>query len=422
MNPLWIVIAIAGIGLAITVADLALKPTFRRLAVRSISRRRGEAALIVVGAMFGTAIIGAALIVGDSFDGSIRDIARTELGPVDIVASIRPGTDIKRATLELEDRVAHSGIEHVDGILPMVEAPAVLDNGRRGDRQEIDPSACLAEVDFSQARRFGDDDAITGMAEAGATPSDSEVVVSRAIADDLTLRQGDDLTVHLYGQSRVLRVRQVLPTVGVAGYCGALVAPGVLEELWSAGPGATAAAGNSSQGPAGDLLISLDGGVFDTTAYSPAAVRDVRAAVRAAGQPDADVTPVKARRLESAERNGSQLRTIFSGIGGFSVVSGVLLLVNLVIMLAEERKVEFGLLRAVGFKRASCCGASASRGRCTRSSRRSSGPCSASGSARSSSSARRASTPSGTRTSASTCSSTPRRSSCRRRSATRSRS
>ena len=37
---------------------------------------------------------------------------------------------------------------------------------------------------------------------------------------------------------------------------------------------------------------------------------------------------------------------------GFSVISGILLLVNLVIMLAEERKVEFGLLRAVGFKRA----------------------------------------------------------------------
>ena len=220
MNPLWIVIAIAGIGLAITVADLALKPTFRRLAVRSISRRRGEAALIVVGAMFGTAIIGAALIVGDSFDGSIRDIARTELGPVDIVASIRPGTDIKRATLELEDRAADSGIEHVDGILPMVEAPAVLDNGRRGDRQEIDPSACLAEVDFSQARRFGDDDAITGMADAGATPSDSEVVVSRAIADDLTLQQGDDLTVHLYGQSRV-RLR--CPAGAADGRCCGLL-------------------------------------------------------------------------------------------------------------------------------------------------------------------------------------------------------
>ncbi|MFN8052529.1 MAG: FtsX-like permease family protein [Acidimicrobiales bacterium] len=354
MNPVWIVVAVAVVGLAITVADLAFSPTFRRLAVRSISRRRGEAALIVVGAMFGTAIIGAALIVGDSFDGSIRDVARTELGPVDIVASIRPGTDVKARTLRLEDRLAHAGIAHVDGILPMVEAAAVLDNGQRGSGQRIDPTACIAELEFTQARRFGPDDAIGGLADAGSTPADDEIVVSRDTADNLGVSRGDPLTVHLYGATRKFRVRSVLPTVGLVGYCGALVAPGTAETLWNERAGASAASdtAQASSGPTGDLLISLDGAVFDTTRYSSAAVADVRAALKAAGTTDAEVAPVKARRLDNAKRSGSQLRTIFSGIGGFSVVSGVLLLVNLVIMLAEERKVEFGLLRAVGFKRA----------------------------------------------------------------------
>ena len=194
MNPVWIVVGIAVLGLLITAVDLVASPTYRRLAVRSISRRRGEAMLIVVGAMFGTAIIGAALIVGDSFDGSIRDIARTELGPIDVRAQIHPDDDVRREVLQLEDRVAHSGIDHVDGFLPVVDAAAVLDNGRRGDGQRIDPTNCLLEMDFTQARRFGPDP-ISGIEAAGDTPAEGEAVMNRDVADVLGIEAGDDLTV-----------------------------------------------------------------------------------------------------------------------------------------------------------------------------------------------------------------------------------
>src|SRR3954451_24054444 len=102
MILIGIVIGVAVLGVLITAYDLVFSPIYRRLATRSISRRRGEAALIIVGAMFGTAIIGAALIVGDSFDGSIRDVARTELGPVDIIVNAHPAAEIKRETLRLE--------------------------------------------------------------------------------------------------------------------------------------------------------------------------------------------------------------------------------------------------------------------------------------------------------------------------------
>lgn len=354
MNPVWIVVAIAVIGVVVTLADLLFSPTFRRIATRSIARRRGEAALVVVGAMFGTAVIGAALIVGDSFNGSIRDIARTELGPVDVIASDTPTNDAKQLALRFEDRISHSGIDHVDGLLPMVEASAVFDNGRRGPGQRVDPRNCLAEIDFPSARRFGPDP-ITGLERAGATPTGNDAVIGQAVADQLALRRGDTLTVHLYGQSTDLRIRDVLPTVGLAGFCGALIAPGTLERLWEAGPGAAAAGAGSpttARGPSSELLVSLDGGVFDSTTYSDRAERQIRRSLQDAGYDRIEVSPVKQNRIDSAERNGSQLRTIFSGIGGFSVISGVLLLVNLVIMLAEERKVEFGLLRAVGFRRA----------------------------------------------------------------------
>ena len=50
-------------------------------------------------------------------------------------------------------------------------------------------------------------------------------------------------------------------------------------------------------------------------------------------------------------RRGDSIGQLFTGIGMFSVLAGVLLLVNLFVMLAEERKSELGMLRAVGLRR-----------------------------------------------------------------------
>jgi putative ABC transport system permease protein len=55
--------------------------------------------------------------------------------------------------------------------------------------------------------------------------------------------------------------------------------------------------------------------------------------------------------LEAAEQAGNGLGSLFLFIGSFSVIAGVLLLVNIFVMLAEERKSELGMLRAVGMKR-----------------------------------------------------------------------
>ena len=70
-------------ALVLPVADLVRHGSFRRLALRNIGRRKGEALLIVVGCLMGTAIITASFVVGDTFNSSIRDTARTQLGPID---------------------------------------------------------------------------------------------------------------------------------------------------------------------------------------------------------------------------------------------------------------------------------------------------------------------------------------------------
>ena len=343
---------LAAVAVAISLRDALLTPTFRRLALRNVSRRRGEALLVVVGSMFGTAIIVAAFVVGDSFDGSIRDIARTTLGPIDEAVRIRPVTDLSGHLNQLDDRLRHASLPGVDGFLTATTANAVLDNGRSGTRQKIDTSACVAEIDFASARHFGPDAAIAGMTSAGQSPTGNDIVISQETASRLSLSRGDTGTIHLYGATRRLQVRSVLPTVGVAGYCEGMIAAGTLERLFDdSGDALRAGSASAAQPPAGVVFISNEGGVFDSTGPTTEVTNAVKAATDGHGLGEVEVVAAKRDRLKTAEETGSSLRSIFSGIGGFSVISGILLLINLVVMLAEERKSELGILRAVGMKR-----------------------------------------------------------------------
>ena len=68
--------------------------------------------------------------------------------------------------------------------------------------------------------------------------------------------------------------------------------------------------------------------------------------------------------LDRAERSGQSLSRLYTSLGTFAVLAGILLLVNIFFMLADERKSELGMLRAVGLRRRSLVGAFAAEGWC----------------------------------------------------------
>ena len=78
-------ILLVGLGIAVCVVGaLALRNRILvKLAVRSVRRRRGRSALIVVGLMLGTTIIAAALTTGDTMSHTIRTTAVATLGATD---------------------------------------------------------------------------------------------------------------------------------------------------------------------------------------------------------------------------------------------------------------------------------------------------------------------------------------------------
>ncbi len=322
---------------------LARKPVLRRLAVRNSLRRPRETVLVLVGSMLGTAIITGSFIVGDTLDGSIRAGAFTRLGPVDelIGATSRAGVE------DLDQAVRRLPPALVDGTLPITTARVTAAKGA----ERAEPSALLVEVDFDRARALGGDAEVSGI--EGATPQAGEVVLGRDLAATLDAKVGSSVDVFAYGARRPLRVSRVLDRRGVAGlldpgasFAGGsrapnlFVAPGTAEQL---------AAGSAAAPPSFVLAVSNRGGVLEGAATTP----QVLSALRGVLPADTTVRPVKGDLVDAATQNGRQFTQLFTSIGFFSVLAGVLLLVNIFTALAQERKVSLGMLRAIGLRRAS---------------------------------------------------------------------
>ncbi len=334
---------------------LARKPVLRRLALRNAVRRPRETALVILGSLLGTAIMTGSFVVGDTFNSSIRRMAYEQLGPVDEIVSANG----LAAGAMLESRLSGLRDPNVDGTLALTSTSASAASTTAPVRAA--PKAQLLETDFAAARGFGGDPHATGM--SGPTPGPGEAVIGRDLARTLQLKPGDAIDAFAYGVRLPLRVVRVLPKLGLAGYWtgdetasnNVFVGPGTI-----AGVFARSAAPNAAP-PQSVVLVSNTGGV--EAGARRTAVVDRLLASRLGGVA-ASINDRKQAVLDRAQRSGQSLSRLYTSLGTFAVLAGILLLVNIFIMLADERKSELGMLRAVGLRRLSLVGAFAAEGWC----------------------------------------------------------
>ena len=338
---------------------LLRRPVLRRLALRSIARRPRETALVVLGSLLGTAIITGSFVVGDTLDASLRQDALTKLGPIDEV--VRTSSPEEQATTAARLADLDRRSQAIDGVLPLTTATAAVAlPAPDGRALRAEPGATVVEVDFAAARSFGGDPSITGV--DGATPRPGTAVIGVDLAAELEVTVGDALTVYAYGAEREVVVERILAQRGVAGVSER---PGSdsLNLFWTPGTlhGMVAAGSADASPPSTVVAVSNRGGVFDGADATEAVTGEIAAALGGAA---VGLSPVKRDTLDQAEAVGAQFTELFSSIGFFSVLAGVLLLVNIFVMLAQERKAELGMLRAVGLRRSGLVGSFALEGWC----------------------------------------------------------
>ena len=347
------------IPLAITAGVISLAVLFvalrrralARIAVRSSTRRKGESLLVILGSLLGTAIITGSFLVGDTLDASLAASAETSLGPTDLLVVSADPAAAEDAAAALDGFTSPD----VDGMLEVRAAGVPLATPGSGPDRKAQPSAQLIELDFDAARAFGGDATATGI--EGPTPAAGQTVITENLAADLGVTAGDDIVAYAYGNETTLTIDRVLARQGLAGLDvardpnslefprNAFIAPGTLNEL-----AADATLPPDQVQPPRQLIgLSLRGGVYDGVDLTEPVTEELTTLL--ADIPGVEVDPVKRDVLDQAEEQGDSFRELFIAIGSFAVMAGILLLVNIFVMLAEERKSELGMLRAVGLKR-----------------------------------------------------------------------
>lgn len=333
MNLAALIIALVLLAPAVWVAR---KANVRRLAWRNVTSRPTEALLVTAGTMLGTAIIVASFVVGDTIEDGVQSLVHTSQGPIDESVTIEDPTQLA----DLESAVANAGLTDVDGTVSLLSLSTAVTT--TGSDPVGEPSVWIAEVDFDEARSFGGDIETSGFATAGATPVGDEAVLISRIADQLGVEAGDEIEIHAYGQTITLAVRQVVDRYSAAGWNSIYVAPGTIEAF-----AANADAGG--QLPRAEVLVSNTGGFEAGADLTEGVVEQLEAAT--ASLTDVDIHQVKKNTLDTAASDGAEFTALFNGIGSFAVIAGVLLIVNLFVMLAEERKTSLGIMRAIGYSR-----------------------------------------------------------------------
>jgi putative ABC transport system permease protein len=311
-----------------------------------MSRRRSEAVLAIIGATLGTAIIAGALIVGDTLNASVRDAAYRTLGPIDE----RVLVDNAAAGQRVADRLAtlRSNPE-VDGVLSaeVTDAAAAVHRGRT---IAAEPRVLLWGVDFGAAAAFGHPTGSSGL--TGPPPGSDGVVINQPLASSLGISRGGRLELYFLGRAHTLRVARVVAEIGLAG---AGFGGSVNRNAFITPEALASAAGQRSGAVRAVTVISNRGGVEGGVDRTDVVTAAIHRALRGESTGALVETP-KREVLDAAQRTGDTLGALFLMIGSFSIIAGALLLVNIFVMLADERRSELGMLRAIGMKRSALVG------------------------------------------------------------------
>ncbi len=323
---------------------LGLRPLLARLAARNIQRRKARMAIVIAGLLVGTAIISSSLVVGDTLRYIFLQDVYARLDAIDemIWNSVNGNLGSFPASYEpaLAAQLQGDGAP-VDGVAPVLIKTMPVRNvaGNKGNQ-----AITVMGLNATDESGFG------GLTTQGGATVDvndlgpSRVYLNQEAAADLNATPGQELTL-FYGTTNQtlvhVTVQDTVLSRGKAAYEHDAI---IFMDL------AQAQAAFNETGRINAIKVSNRGGVEDGVAWTDAVVSDLRLFI-AEEHWNLGVEPVKQEGIADATAIGQQATELFLVMGAFSVVAGVLLIVNIFVMMAEERKQEMGVVRAVGFLR-----------------------------------------------------------------------
>src|SRR3989442_9903340 len=348
-----------------------------RMALRNFGRRKTNMALVIAGLMIGTAMISGSLVTGDTLTELFTRGAYFGYGHADEVVYARNSTTFGfqgspyqyfgynvYQTLSTGLSKSLAGPDVV-GVTPEIIETVSIYDANKGIVQA--GSALIGS--FSNASRvLGDFHSASGVV-IPSTFKDTEAVLNDKAARDLNATLGDTVTV--YSPQRLTAQHFNLTVLGIA---------------------ASDERGSFTQGD--DVFVTLDsaqqftghpnsgnyiaipniGGLRGSIPYSqtvalaanqtlnnlysttPSTITSTSIGCKT--DPSMTVTPPaipcafteKKISVDNATDGAKSLSQCFLILSSFAILAGIVLILNIFIMLAEERKSEMGMARAVGMR------------------------------------------------------------------------
>jgi putative ABC transport system permease protein len=349
-----LVIAIAASLIIVIVSMLRNKIAFK-IGFRNIFRRKADTFLVIAGSLVGTALIVGSFAMNDSFQKFIFSQIEKRFGEVDIsVTATTKETNnpyIKYETIEsLAQSLSESDI--VDGVVPIVAKEVVA--GIPGKTKNMEPAfsetVWLMGIDEKKIANFGSNN----NEEVDFKLSDNGVMISEKLAKNLDLKIGDELELMrdaslrfvFWAELPTITVENIIETEGILGYQGTAMTNyggSIITTPENARKLLEINIDNSYT----ELLVSNKGDYIAGAKYSSRVEQLIEE--NAPESLNLRINKIKEEQVESVSQ--SNIDILFLALSFFAILAGILLLSNIYLMLAEERRTELGTLRALGYTR-----------------------------------------------------------------------
>ncbi|TYB92289.1 MAG: FtsX-like permease family protein [Kosmotoga sp.] len=349
-----LVIAVAASLIIVIISMLRNKIAFK-IGFRNIFRRKADTFLVVAGSLIGTALIVGSFAMNDSFQKFIFSQIEKRFGEVDIaVTATTKETDnpyIKYENIEtLVERLNESEI--VDGVIPVVAKEVIV--GIPGKTRNMEPdfseTVWLMGLDEKKISNFGSDND----KKIDFDLSENGVIISEKLANNLDLKVGDKLELMrdaslrfvFWAELPTITVEGIIKPEGILGYQGTAMA-NYGGSIITTPENARRLLEINIVNSYTELLVSNKGDYLSGAKYSSRVEQLIEE-----NAPDSltlKINKVKESQIEDVSQ--SNIDILFLALSFFAILAGILLLSNIYLMLAEERRTELGTLRALGYTR-----------------------------------------------------------------------
>jgi putative ABC transport system permease protein len=340
--PLFIaLLVVIVVAIAIVLMDARKNRILLTMATRNIIRRKWTTALILGGLMVGTAIISTSLVVGDTMDNMIVKQATVSLGEVDfgigeVSSGYRYFNDNNISGLAGQ----FASIQHVEASSALLRDTVAIKDNVSG---LSNPSFTLIGLNSTLVKNFGYFYDLEGNLLPDA-PGANEIYLNERAVKDIDAHQGD-LVFLFKGQHQVIvvTVAKIVQDKGLGAFGSTNL---VIMNI------TTAQVFTQHIGQSNFIFVSLSGVGDSGLAYAD----QVRAEIitildTQAISPELKIQSDKAEVIKDSKDTSQMFSSMFFVFGSFSIIAGVVLVVNIFTMLGEERKGENGVARAIGMRR-----------------------------------------------------------------------